>query len=55
MAIVQDSIAVGKTRRNSCKPSWFTTNMIMAYALSIIEEAIPSIFREAEISSESKI
>ena len=27
---VQKSIAVGRTRRNLCKPSWLTTNMIMA-------------------------
>ena len=55
MGIIQDSIAVGKTQRNSRKPSWFTTNMIMAYALSIIEEATPSTYREPEISSESKM
>ena len=29
--------------------------MIVAYALPVIEEAIPSTFREAEISSESKM
>jgi len=52
---VQESIAVGKARRNSCNPSWFITNMIVAYALSVVEEAIPSIYREAEISSEFKM
>jgi len=29
--------------------------MIMAYALPVVEEAIPSRYREAEISSESKM
>ena len=29
--------------------------MIVAYALPVIEEAIPSTYREAEISSESKM
>jgi len=52
---VQEFIAVGRTQRNSCKPSWLTTNMIMTYALPVVEEAIPSTYREAEISSESKI
>jgi len=33
MGDVQESITVGRTRRNSCKPSWITTNMIVAYAL----------------------
>ena len=52
---VQESIAVGRTRRNPRKPGWLTTNMIMAYALPVIEEAISSTYREAKISSESKI
>jgi len=34
---------------------WLTTNMIMAYALSVVEEAIPSTYRKVEISSESKM
>jgi len=29
--------------------------MVVAYALPIVEEAIPSTFREAEISSELKM
>ena len=29
--------------------------MVVAYALPVVEEAIPSTFREAEISSESKM
>ena len=32
-----------------------STNMIVVFTLSIIEEAIPSTYREAEISSESKM
>jgi len=55
MGDVHESIAVGRTRRNSCKPSWLTTDMIVAYALPVVEEAIPSTYREAEISSESKM
>ena len=38
---VQESIVVGRTLRNSRKLSWFTTNMIVAYALSVVEEVIP--------------
>jgi len=52
---VQEFIAVERTQRNSCKPGWLITNMIVAYALPIIEEVIPSTYREAEISSEFKI
>ena len=52
---VQESIAVGRTWRNLRKPSWLTTNMIMVYTLSAVEEAIMSTYRKAEISSESKI
>jgi len=55
MGDVHESIAVGRTRRNSCKPSWLTTDMIVAYALPIVKEAIPSTYREAEISSELKV
>ena len=55
MGDVQDSITVGRTRRNSCKPIWLITNMIMAYALSVVEEAIPSTYRKAETNSESKM
>ena len=52
---VQDSISVGRARRNSRKPNWITTNMIVANALSVIEEAISSTHREAKISSVSKM
>ena len=54
MGDVHESIAVGRTRRNSRKCSWLTTDMIVAYALIVIEEAILSTYREAEISSESR-
>jgi len=54
MGDVHESIAVGRTRRNSRKPSWLTTDMIVAYALPVVEEVIPSTYREAEISSESR-
>ena len=53
MSDVHESVAVGRTRRNPREPSWLTTDMIMT--LSIIEEAIPSTYREAEISSKSKM
>jgi len=52
---VQYSIEVGRTRRNSLKLSWLTTNMIVAYAHPVIEEAISSTYRKAEISSDSKM
>ena len=54
MGDVQKSFTVGRTRRNSRKPSWLTTDMIVSYALPVVEEAIPSTYRKAEISSESK-
>jgi len=37
------------------KPSWLTTNIIVAYTLPVVKEAIPSSNREAKISSESKM
>ena len=52
MGNVEESIAGGRTRRNPRKPSWLTTNMIVTYAIPVIEKAIPSTYREAEISSE---
>ena len=54
MGDVQDSITVERTRRNPCKPSWLSTNMIATYALPVIEEA-PSTYRKVKISSESKM
>jgi len=40
---------------NPRMPNWLTTNMIVAYALPVVEEVILSTYREAEISSESKM
>ena len=34
MGDVHESIAVGRTRRNSCKPSWLTIDMIVACSSS---------------------
>ena len=50
-----NSLQLEELEKNSRKPSWLTTNMIVAYALSIVEEAIPSTYRKAKISSESKM
>jgi len=55
MGNVQKFIAVERTRKNPRKPSWLTTNMIVVYALSVVEEAITSTYKEAEISSEFKM
>jgi len=55
MGDFHESVAVEKPRRNSRKPSWLTTDMIVAYALPVIEEVIPSTYRDAEISLESKM
>ena len=55
MGDVHESAAVERPRKNSRKPSWLTTDMIVAYALPVVKEAIPSTYRESEISSESKI
>ena len=32
-----ESVAVGKPRRNPCKLSWLTTDMIVAYALESLK------------------
>jgi len=42
MDYVQYTIAAGRTRKNSRKPAWLTSDIIVAYALSVIEESIPS-------------
>ena len=55
MGDVPNSTAVTRPRRNTRKPGWLTTDMVVAYALLVVEEAIPSTYREAEISSESKM
>ena len=52
---VHESIIIGITRKNSRKPSWLTTDMIVAYTLPVIEEAISYKYNEAEISSEFKM
>ena len=44
-----------RAQRNPHKPSWLVTNMIVAYALSVIEEASPSTYKKVEISSKSKM
>jgi len=48
---VQESIAVRRVGRNPCKPSWLTTNMIVACTLPVVEEATPSTYRKTEINS----
>jgi len=53
MGQVQVSVTTGRGRPQ--KPAWLTTNMIVAYALSVIEDAIPSAYREAKISFESEM
>ena len=55
MGNVQESIAIERARRNLRKPSWLTTNMILAYALPVVEETVPSTYRKTEISSEPKM
>ena len=55
MGDVHESITVKRTRRNSRKRSWLTTDVNVAYALPVVEEVIPSTYREAEISSEFKM
>jgi len=55
MGDVHEFVTVGRPRRNSRKPSWLTTDMIVTYALPVVEEVIPSTYRKAEICSESKM
>ena len=55
MSDVQKIITIGRTQRNPRKPNWLITDMIVVYALSVIGEAIPSTYKEVEISSESKM
>jgi len=52
MSDVQESIAVERTRKNSHKPTRLTTNMIVTYALLVIEEAISFTYKKVEMSSE---
>ena len=51
MGDVQEFIALGRARRNLRKPSWLTTNMIVAYTFLVVEEVISSTYRKAKISS----
>jgi len=46
MGDTQESITIGRTRRNPCKPNWLTTDKIVAYAFPVIEEAIMSTYRD---------
>ena len=46
MGDVPDSTAVRRPRRNTRKIGWLTTDMVVAYALPVVEEAIPSTYRE---------
>ena len=46
MGDVHESVTVGRPRRNSRKPSWLTTDMIVTYALPVVEEVIPSTYRK---------
>jgi len=39
MGDVPDSTAVGRPRRTIRKPGWLTTDMVVAYALSVVKEA----------------
>jgi len=52
---VHEFIADGRPKRNPRKPSRLTTDMIVAFALLVVKEIIPSTYREAEISSKSKM
>ena len=41
--------------KKSIEDAWLTTIMIVSYALLVIEDAFPSTYREAEISSKSEM
>ena len=55
MGQVLDSITTGRIKRNSRKLAWLIFDMIVTYALPVIEESISSTYREVEISSESEM
>jgi len=55
MDTLPDPPAVDRPRRNTRRPGWLTTDMVITYALPVVEEAIPSTFRETEISSEARM
>jgi len=53
---VHNSIAAHKLERTIQKPTRFS-NMIVAYALSVevVENNVPTIYRETKLSSESEM
>ena len=55
MGQVRDFIAVRRERRNPQKPASLTMNKFVAYALSLIEDEIPSTYKKVEISFESEM
>ena len=55
MVDVHESIADGRPKRNPRKLSQLTIDMIVAYALPVIEEVLSFTYKKAEISSESKM
>ena len=55
MGTVPDPTAVERPRRNTRRSGWLTTDMVIAYVLPVVEEVIPSTFREAEINSEARM
>ncbi|KAH9650701.1 retrovirus-related pol polyprotein from transposon TNT 1-94-like protein [Citrus sinensis] len=48
-----DFIAIRRPRREIKKPGWLTKDMVVAYALPVIDDDIPNTFSEALRSSES--
>ena len=48
-----DFIATRRPRREIKKPGWLTKDMVVAYALPVIDDNIPNTFGEALRSSES--
>ncbi|KAH9782763.1 retrovirus-related pol polyprotein from transposon TNT 1-94-like protein [Citrus sinensis] len=48
-----DFIATRRPRREIKKPGWLTKDMVVAYALPIIDDDIPNTFKEALRSSEN--
>ena len=48
-----DFIATRRPRREIKKPGWLTKDMMVAYALPVIDDDIPNTFGEALRSSES--
>lgn len=40
---------------NTKKLSWLSTDMVVAYALPVVEDSVSSTYREADVSAESKL